>query len=45
MAERRTTYGMPDLLASGHEELLGPAGPNCRFLLSKCSTLAIQMPG
>jgi len=24
MAERRTTYGMPDLLASGHEELLGP---------------------
>jgi hypothetical protein len=24
MAERRTTYGMPDLLASGHGELLGP---------------------
>jgi 3-hydroxyacyl-[acyl-carrier protein] dehydratase/trans-2-decenoyl-[acyl-carrier protein] isomerase len=24
MAERRTTYGLPDLLASGHGELLGP---------------------
>ena len=24
MAERCTTYGMPDLLASAHEELLGP---------------------
>ena len=24
MAERRTTYGMPDLLAAGQGELLGP---------------------
>jgi len=24
MAERRTAHGMPDLLASGHGELLGP---------------------